>query len=237
MNIDSWPWLGNLNELLPAHWVGVIGILSAALCGGLIGMEREMKGKAAGLRTIILIAVGSAVYMIVSLLVAGSREAAGGIPSDPGRIAAQVVAGIGFLGAGAILHENGGIVVGLTTAATIWVTAAVGLLVGSGHVAAGIVLTVLILSILRGANRLEVWYKGECEDGIWKIRFDPDQGKGRARVGGVLDDFHVPEERVRFSREGEEGVVTVRNCRAHAAHRRWLGPLSVLPSVKSIEGP
>jgi putative Mg2+ transporter-C (MgtC) family protein len=99
----------------------------AVLCGAIIGLERELKQKPAGFRTNILICFGAATYMCVGLLLVN----AGGMTGDPARIAAQVVTGIGFIGAGAILRD-GGRVTGLTTAATIWVVAAIGLLAGAG---------------------------------------------------------------------------------------------------------
>ena len=99
----------------------------ASVCGGIIGLERERKGKPAGFRTNILICVGAAIYMAVGLLMVN----AGGEQGDPARIAAQVVTGIGFLGAGCII-QAGGRVTGLTSAATIWVVASIGLLAGAG---------------------------------------------------------------------------------------------------------
>ncbi len=102
-------------------------LLLATVLGGVIGLERELSGKPAGLRTNILICVGAALLMDVSQAVAASATTG---PADPGRIAAQVVSGIGFIGAGTILVERGAIV-GLTTAATIWVVAAIGLAVGA----------------------------------------------------------------------------------------------------------
>lgn len=119
---------------------------TAAICGALIGLERELKQKPAGLRTNILICVGSALYMCVGLLLAN----AAGQSTDASRIAAQVVTGIGFLGAGSII-QSGGKVMGLTTAATIWVVAGIGLVAGAGFpllalVAAG--MTLLTLAVL-----------------------------------------------------------------------------------------
>jgi putative Mg2+ transporter-C (MgtC) family protein len=99
----------------------------AILCGGVIGIERELKRKPAGFRTNILICVGSTYFMLISLL----ASSPGGRLGDPGRVAAQVVTGIGFLGAGAIIQSRGQIA-GLTTAALIWVVASVGLLIGAG---------------------------------------------------------------------------------------------------------
>jgi putative Mg2+ transporter-C (MgtC) family protein len=119
---------------------------AAALCGGLIGLERELKRKPAGFRTNILICLGASMYMAVGLLLV---SAGGDVASDPARIAAQVVTGIGFLGAGCIIQQRGRIV-GLTTAATIWVVAAIGIVAGAGFpvlafIASAMVLITLIL--------------------------------------------------------------------------------------------
>jgi putative Mg2+ transporter-C (MgtC) family protein len=100
-------------------------LVLAALLGGMIGMERELRDKPAGLRTNILICVGSTLFMSLSTTVA---QLLGG---DPTRIAAQIISGIGFLGAGAVLQSHG-FVLGLTTAATIWVVAGIGMALGSG---------------------------------------------------------------------------------------------------------
>ncbi len=114
--------------VIDALRIGLLGrLLLATALGGLIGLERELAGKPAGLRTNILICVGATLLMEISVAVAASAES--GV-ADPGRIAAQVVSGIGFIGAGTILVERGSIK-GLTTAATLWVVAAIGLAVGS----------------------------------------------------------------------------------------------------------
>lgn len=118
-------------------------LLTAALLGALLGFEREIKQKSAGLRTNILIAVGSALFTLMSYELAG--DGAG----DPGRVAAQIVTGIGFLGAGAIMRTGSG-VQGLTTAATVWVNAAVGVAAGGGEyhlafIATGVTLVALLV--------------------------------------------------------------------------------------------
>ena len=102
----------------------VIKILLAVLAGGLIGIEREFRDKAAGFRTLIFICLGSALFAIYSVKLAGTN--------DPTRIATGIVTGVGFLGAGVIMRE-GGRVTGLTTAATIWLTAAIGMGIGGGQ--------------------------------------------------------------------------------------------------------
>ena len=101
---------------------------AAALCGAMICLERELRRKPAGFRTNILICVGSAMYMTIGLLIFEDDSRMG----DPTRIAAQVVTGIGFLGAGAIIQSKGH-VTGLTSAATIWVVAAIGIVAGAGY--------------------------------------------------------------------------------------------------------
>jgi putative Mg2+ transporter-C (MgtC) family protein len=114
----------------------------AAACGAVIGLEREFKQKPAGFRTNILICVGAAMYMgIGALLFQGAGT------TDPTRIAAQVVTGIGFLGAGCII-QNGFRVTGLTSAATIWVVAAVGLVAGSGFPLLALISALMVVATL-----------------------------------------------------------------------------------------
>ncbi|MFC1558155.1 MgtC/SapB family protein [candidate division KSB1 bacterium] len=118
-------------------------IALSLLFGGLIGLERELKHKPAGLRTTILICLGSTVYMIVGI---NTAKIFGGI-SDPARIAAQVVTGIGFLGAGAIIQSRGS-VLGLTTAASIWVVASIGIAVGNGFYMIAFIVTLTVIIVL-----------------------------------------------------------------------------------------
>jgi putative Mg2+ transporter-C (MgtC) family protein len=123
----------------------------AIFCGGIIGIERELKRKPAGFRTNILICLGSTYFMLISLLVGGVTV---GRPGDPGRVAAQVVTGIGFLGAGAIIQSRGQIA-GLTTAALIWVVASIGLLIGAGYQLLALVGTTLIFLTLTVLGMVE----------------------------------------------------------------------------------
>ena len=128
-------------------YVGMgIQILTALLLGGLVGLDRERKMKSAGIKTNILICLGACLYTSVSLL-----NIPVGSMADPNRIAAQIVSGIGFLGAGAIIQSRGH-VVGLTTAATIWVVAAIGLTIGSGYPFVAILFTLTILVVLKLLN-------------------------------------------------------------------------------------
>jgi len=131
------PW-----QLTP--WVEidmVLRLLIAAVIGGLIGYERWRAEKPAGLRTHLLVCTGAALFTIVSIYGFGDL-------SDPSRVAAGIVVGIGFLGAGTILRGEG-IVVGLTTAATIWAVAAIGLAVGTGLYLVAVVTAVILFIALR----------------------------------------------------------------------------------------
>lgn len=121
-------------------------LLSVAV-GAVIGMERETYRKPAGFRTNILICLGSTLFTIISVHMAGAR-------ADPGRVAAQIVTGVGFLGAGAIMRD-GGRVYGLTTAATIWMVASLGMAVGAGMFLTAAIATVLALLVLRGFDLIE----------------------------------------------------------------------------------
>lgn len=115
-------------------------LITAALLGAALGFERELRQKDAGLRTNILIAVGSALFTLMSIEISGPS-------GDPARIAAQIVTGIGFLGAGAIMRTDTGIQ-GLTTAATVWVNAAVGVAAGGGKYHLALIATGVTLAAL-----------------------------------------------------------------------------------------
>ena len=134
-------------------WEFILRIIVAALLGGAIGLEREYRAKEAGLRTHFLVALGSAVFMIVS---AYGFDGVMNTPEhrwDVSRVAAQVVSGIGFIGAGTIIfHKSENVVRGLTTAAGLWVTAAIGLACGGGMYVLSIASTVLVLVGLEAFN-------------------------------------------------------------------------------------
>ena len=123
----------------------------AVLLGGAIGLEREIAGKPAGLRTNILICVGAALLTDVSLNIRGMMGAAN---ADPARLAAQIVSGIGFIGAGTIMQARG-TVTGLTSAATIWVVAAIGIALGANMYVEAAGAGILVMGVLAGMGTLE----------------------------------------------------------------------------------
>ena len=127
----------------------IIRLLAASFAGGALGIERESSNKSAGLRTNMIVSVGSSIYVMISATILE-----GNITGDPSRVMGQIVTGIGFLGAGVIMHQ-GANVKGLTTAATIWCSAALGCLAGFGmywELAASTVLIIIINTVLRKAD-------------------------------------------------------------------------------------
>lgn len=156
--------VADLERILP---VFLLRCFVAALCGGLIGIERERKNKPAGFRTNILICLGSAIYMAVGLLIPGAN-------TDPARIAAQVVTGIGFLGAGCII-QSGNNVRGLTSAATIWVVAAIGIVVGAGFPILALIATVIVIVTLAMLRRVERRFIGQDEPDEYSSEVNSDR--------------------------------------------------------------
>jgi putative Mg2+ transporter-C (MgtC) family protein len=152
--------LGLPASLVAALKLATLGrLVLAGFLGGLIGLERELKAKPAGLRTTLLICVGAALFTELSLdLALLATNGGDALRADPARLAAQIIPGIGFIGAGAILHGRGR-VSGLTTAATLWVVTAIGIAVGSGAYVEAIGTTVMVLGTLLLLGRMEKWVR------------------------------------------------------------------------------
>lgn len=134
----------------------VFRLLLAALLGGIIGWERERKNKQAGIKTHMLVSLGSALIMLISIYGFGNELV--DHPNarfDPARLSAQVVSGIGFLGAGAILRRSNHVISGLTTAATLWLVAGIGLSVGSGFYWAALITIGIVVTLLTLVNLVE----------------------------------------------------------------------------------
>ena len=191
-----------LVELLRLDLLGAV--LLAVVCGGAVGLERELRGKAAGLRTNILICVGATMFTQLSIQI----PVAGG---DPGRIAAQIVTGVGFIGAGTILHSRGA-VTGLTSAATIWVVAAIGVALGAGAVLEGAGVTLLLIFVLRGLGWAEGQVRRRAIEATVSVEVPagPEQVE---RIEAILREcgLHIADLRAEPAREGRVVLsVTVR---------------------------
>ena len=144
---------------LPENLDMLVKILVAALLGAMVGFERDKHGRAAGLRTHLLVSMGAAVFMVISAQVAKQSQLAGFF-ADPGRIAAQIVTGIGFLGAGVIL-KSGNHVRGLTTAACLWTAAGIGMAAGGGFY---VLATMTTGVALLGLVALKAFERGYAKD-------------------------------------------------------------------------
>ena len=194
-----------------------VRLLVAAVLGCLIGFERERLLWAAGIRTHMLVSVGSALLMIVSAYGFQHATALPHVVLDPSRVAAQVVSGIGFLGAGSILLR-GQVVRGLTTAASIWTVAAVGLAAGGGLFFAATVSTVIILLILAGVKPLEEAYRRRIKACVFEITAEPGVvtpdtikallGVRMSQVERVViqDDGQVQKASVRLMRVSDRDI-------------------------------
>ena len=180
-------------------WDGtLVRLVVAAALGAAIGLERELDEKAAGLRTHMLVAVGSALFTLVSAYGFHDFLTRGGsvVRADPSRIAAQIVTGIGFLGAG-VIFRHGFTIRGLTTAASLWVAAAIGMAAGAGFWAGAVITTVAALVSLRGLE----WVKERAlpQRGARHLVVDLAEG---AASGPVLDALDRLGRVVALRREG-----------------------------------
>lgn len=179
-------------------------VLSLVL-GATIGIERRRKGQIAGLRTFALISMGATLAMLISIYI--PQEYLGLKNGDPGRIAAQVVSGVGFLGAGAIIQMKGS-VRGLTTAAGIWMTACIGLAVGAGMYLISVITTLLIIFILVNIERIEQRHNFLWESKIIRVKThgifeDIEQLRELLKI----NDIHISDEFMKFDYEDNETIV------------------------------
>ncbi len=184
-------------------WTEIAKLLAAVAAGALIGLERELADKPAGFRTNILICVGAALFTLISVRMST------GPTVDRTRIAAQIVTGVGFLGAGAIIQFRGAIV-GLTTAATIWAVASVGMAFGAGEFALGVAGTLLTSGVLFGLGLVEGRINEWRVVAVFEMELDPSIDV-HALVKRLVDTSRVRlrSYSVSKARDGLHGRVTV----------------------------
>jgi putative Mg2+ transporter-C (MgtC) family protein len=218
----------SLHGWLPSPWLEILLALVAIVCGAILGAERERHEKPAGLRTLILVCLGATVFTMVSFVFTTST-------GDSGRVAAQIVTGIGFLGAGAILHSHKG-VSGMTTAATIWVTAAIGITVGAGFPLAGLGTSLLVRCVLVAVLQWEIHHLGGIKTVSIDLVFDPDHGRTRIKMERLREEFHVTEQALSYVAK-PDGIVQARlELRLPRRHmHEFLDELASLPGVSSIQ--
>jgi putative Mg2+ transporter-C (MgtC) family protein len=220
--IDSW------HVLLPKPWDALALAMVAVVCGGWVGREREHKEKPAGMRTMALVALGSCAFTLVGFAFTGST-------GDSGRVAAQIVTGIGFLGGGALFTDKGG-VRGITTAATIWVVAALGMGIGAGYPFAGIGLAILTRSVLVFVLLWEYSRLGGAKASRVTIWFDEKDGKVRIRVLRLLDGFGLARSNIAFGEVVDGQAKWTISCQLPARyHHELLLALTDMDSITRID--
>jgi putative Mg2+ transporter-C (MgtC) family protein len=209
-----------------AHYV--LRLAFALLIGGLIGIEREIKGKPAGMRTNMLMCTGSCLLMILSIEVA--RQS--GHQGDPGRIAAQVVTGIGFLGAGTIIR-SGVSVTGLTSAATLWFVAALGLVIGTGDFALALAAALVILTILTLLVRIERGLAVRQHFHILKFKLEASTQPVKD-VRNLLHRFHLTPEDISLSRDENTIIFDIEYVGPDQNHRLLIEKLRDVEGVEIL---
>lgn len=192
-------------------------LLMACAMGGVIGMEREWRHKASGLRTNMLICMGAALFTMLSAVVAGDNS------SNKGQIASNIVQGIGFLGAGLILHTRNR-VLGLTSAATVWVVAAVGMACGAGLYVVAAIATLIVYFALRFIGILESRSKWKRYPMVYEVR-GGDEKTMFADILSVLDREHLRLNVVERDKVGALERVTFTISASSARHKELLAKL------------
>lgn len=202
----------------------------AVLCGAIIGIERERRGKPAGFRTNTLICFGSCLYMLVTEFILQKM----GSQVDPTRIAAQVVTGIGFLGAGTIIQSRGTIT-GLTSAATIWVVAGIGLVVGAGFPWLGLLGSLMTLGTLVILHKIEPKLLGKCHFVGCNVVFADDGGRARAEIAALLAEHDVDISKLEIKKiDHASSNLRLRYCDKHPTHHRFLTELWRTPGIIEV---
>ena len=222
----SWLW-ESWRVHFPAPWLDTVLAFAAILCGLLVGGERQRREKPAGLRTLSLVCLGSATFTMASFAFTTTT-------GDSGRVAAQIVTGIGFLGAGVILHGQR-VISGMTTAAVIWVTAAIGMVVGSGYVFAGLGLSLLVNRLMVGIFLYETRWNSELRHVCVTIEYAPKRGLTQVRLERVLIDYELSGAKAEWlETSSEQGRLTLHMSLGRGHLYELLAEMAEVPDVYSI---
>ncbi len=205
----------------------ILKILLAAMLGGIIGLERELAHKEAGLRTNILIAIGSALITLLSFKIAAMTPGA-----DPARLAAQIVSGIGFLGAGAIIQARFA-VHGLTTAATIWTVAAIGIAVGCGFYLLAFIVTVFVVIVLTVFKLLLDYIEKQKRNYVYLITTE-EKASLLADLRHALTELNIKYSSARLNRRKGSYEFEVIFSTSENKNREFLDKVMLLQGVKEV---
>lgn len=218
----------NLRDVVHAPVAHIVLAFVALACGAIIGTEREKREKSAGLKTLILVCLGSAAFTMAGFAFTTST-------GDSGRVAAQIVTGIGFLGAGVILHPRG-LVSGATTAASIWVTASVGMIAGAGYAGGALGMSVLVRFVLAVVTVYETRLYCIRTPVVVSLDFDPSQGRTRVHLERVLVDYPIASVNAKWTSttDGLDRLTLTAKLPRHH-FQELLDDLVNVPDVKRVQ--
>jgi putative Mg2+ transporter-C (MgtC) family protein len=205
----------------------ILKILLAAMLGGIIGLERELSHKEAGLRTNILIAIGSTLITILSFKIAAMSPGA-----DPARLTAQIVSGIGFLGAGAIIQARFA-VHGLTTAATIWTVAAIGIAVGSGFYLVAFLVAIFVVIVLTVFKLLLAYLEKQKQNFVYLISTE-EKAALLVDIRQVLTELNIHYSSARLNRKDSSYEFEIIFTTSENKNREFIEKIMLIKGVKEV---
>ncbi len=217
-----------------SEWELLLRLVLSCVLGGIIGYERQSRRKSAGLRTNVLVCLGSCLIMVMSVEM--YQEVEGKTNADPARLAAQVVSGIGFLGAGAIMKE-GLSVTGLTTAACLWVVAGVGLAVGAGFYTGALMSTALVFVTLGRLSRIDDWV--DHEKNLSLNIHTVDKPGQLMRISRCLEDLQLRVRGVKVKADEDEVDETGERSMyidLEIFNKQSLKSIVIVDAVRQIDG-
>jgi putative Mg2+ transporter-C (MgtC) family protein len=230
MAVEFYPHMNDFKEYFDffAPRVGV-----AVLTGGIIGIERELKHKAAGLKTNIMICLGATLYTALSVLITTVATEKGQW-GDPSRIAAQIVSGIGFLGGGAII-KGGANIIGLTTASTIWLVAALGICIGAGYYSVAILTALFVVVSLLVTNFFEDRVLGRLLYFSLELVVHDPEGEVRRQINDLLNQNVLVLEDFDLTQRSDNALLIHMRYSGHRAdHKRFVLDLWKLSGIKEV---
>ncbi len=215
------------------YWLTVgFKVCLSILCGGLIGLERELKHKPAGLRTNILICLGATLFTSLSVIISEDSIFSGG--ADPARIAAQVVSGVGFLGGGMIM-QGAGAVTGLTSAATVWVVAAIGVCIGMGYPIMASIFTATVIFTLYFLSKVDNKLLGKLHSYETWIHLKTMDPAARAEIMDTFQHGDLELTRLSVDEKDERYQILARYYASESRHLRIQAALWSVSNVDRID--
>ena len=212
---------------IPGVFFDIAVCFSSVISGMIIGWEREKSGKTAGFRTFIFVSLGSALFTLISKEIGG--------PEITARIVAQIISGIGFIGAGAVIRDQHRISSGLATAAGIWVCSSVGVIFGLGYLPFGFGITLFVAAVFRAQPRIEQFRYGKCVMKKITIRFKDTGNKNIHRLSAILDrQSPLKYDCLKSSQDIDEKELELHYCSRHFYHHHFLSEVAQFDFVTHI---